>query len=871
MSSVLEAKYIHIIWQDKINARKIVESLDALELESVDDKTVKVEIVNYSRIEHGSQGQFAIRLASHSSDVPRFLLENGSTLDMHPVVDPITGQRWWVEGTKWDNQRERWLSDIYRGVGQVTIQMGANICIVNISSSTFSLQQLDSYLQDFRNDFWELILDESSYISGAAKQSQYNLVGKSILQAIPVFIAAVDRVLQKPKVELKEVQSLKPYREVRPVPRTFMELSTRGPSKMLTSRAYKESLDVPENRYAHYAVLKVFQIIKALHTIASNQFISLERSLETHQSRLRQFSVHKIINEDVVMYDFRDKEKRLISLKNVLEVEVPIKNRELERLVHKQHSSIQLTYSGERITSLIVIPTGRANFMREKPFFANIRYHAKDLWFKPANSGCVTVDFGFFSEYINTDFEYEIHGEIERKITNGEKGVRYGFKLHAVTSIRIRRSKSYVNLKNRIDKDEKQIKILQAKKWTRPLTQDESEQQRREVIALEKMIELIEKRKKNVQLVSLELTPKLPVLRAALSLFKKEKIGLDARLPNSMAYVQNPSYQGVHRFFTVIKDQAGINDDEILMALDRIDDIGLVNISMLYERWCLLQIIKVLRFTFHYQAEIGWKHKLIAQVFTQRKNITINFEHTELKRKLQLHYEMELETGRRPDFILDVIASSAKDNSEQKKRFVMDAKFYQDINSKRHGGLGRVINELYQNKDYSQGGANAVFVLHATPSSQPVRATPQDWAKDHYYGEVPLFDWDESFPRHQYGGIFLSPVENRGYLDALQRVLGLFLQFSIESEQVDKTQDGALPKFACFCLVCGSSDLNHRNSPKNKYAWWVTCNECHHFTTYNYCAGCYKRLVKNGEYWTYHAIEPLNATNIKCPSCGDLL
>jgi hypothetical protein len=29
-------------------------------------------------------------------------------------------------------------------------------------------------------------------------------------------------------------------------------------------------------------------------------------------------------------------------------------------------------------------------------------------------------------------------------------------------------------------------------------------------------------------------------------------------------------------------------------------------------------------------------------------------------------------------------------------------------------------------------------------------------------------------------------------------------------------------------------------------------------------------LIKNGEYWSYHAMEPLNPINIKCPSCGGM-
>jgi len=34
-----------------------------------------------------------------------------------------------------------------------------------------------------------------------------------------------------------------------------------------------------------------------------------------------------------------------------------------------------------------------------------------------------------------------------------------------------------------------------------------------------------------------------------------------------------------------------------------------------------------------------------------------------------------------------------------------------------------------------------------------------------------------------------------------------------------------------------------------------------------HCWNCQTRLIKNGEYWTYHSLMPMQPTNIKCPSC----
>lgn len=163
-----------------------------------------------------------------------------------------------------------------------------------------------------------------------------------------------------------------------------------------------------------------------------------------------------------------------------------------------------------------------------------------------------------------------------------------------------------------------------------------------------------------------------------------------------------------------------------------------------------------------------------------------------------------------------------------------------------------------------------MFVIHPSLRSLPVRGTPQVWAQDQYYGEVPLFAQENRHPDHRYGGIALSPVGDPTYLDALQRTMGLFLQYSIEDNKIDKKTHGALPEHKAFCLACGSADVHCENSSRNQKAWWITCNECHHFTTYNHCFACSNRLIKNGEYWTYHAMEPLQPLNIKCPDCGNM-
>jgi len=863
MGRIQEAKYIKVDWQNRETANSIKVSDDALAIESIDDNTVEIDIVCFSSINDGSAGQFAIRLESQTTDIPHVKLGDGTSIALRPVTAPDTGHQWWVEGKTWDKKNGYWCSDIYRGVGEVQIKIGALVCRVNISTSTFTHQQLEQYLLDFKTDFLELIFDQSSYINAPVQHNERTLLDKTTLLAISKFIECTELLLENPKVELREVQQLRPRKSVRPVPRTFMELATRGNARLLTSRAYIESWDVPENRYAHYAVRKIYQITMMLCAVAASQERSLKRNLHAHQQRLTTFSDQKKINKDAVIHDLKDTEKAILTMED----DTNKYNERIADLLPLDLSRKNRSRGGYICKFLHVKIDKNINDL-DFPTVYYIKYKTiNNDWYPDFVDGFATIDLDVFSKEIDSFLgrEFEIYGEIgyrEVFTSTNKTIIRYWFL--KITSFVLLKS---VKLAQRLLDHQEQFVDLERKNWVRPLNFDEKQQQKRELESIRKHCEILDSRRLNLKSLIDELLPKLPLLNAALKKFSKEKVKMDSRFPNTMTYVQNPAYQGIHIESMKIKKGSGINDDEILLALDRIESIGLVHISLLYERWCLLQIIKVL-INFRYLPELEWKRKLIAQIFSQVRNISINFENPSLHRKLVLNYEFELSNKKRPDFVIDVTADF---NNEipVTKRFVMDAKFYEDISHPRHGGLTSVINELYNKKNYSENRNNSVFIIHPSPQAAPNRSTPQEWSRYSFYGENRLFDWDDEFPNHRYGGIYLSPIDTGNYLDHLQRAIGMFLQYGMEeNEEILQSKNGALPDNGLFCLVCGSSEVECRKSRNNPKAWWTICNNCNHFTTYNFCFDCKNRLIKNGEYWSYHAMEPLNPINIKCPSCG---
>ena len=856
MNRVFEAKYINITWQDKDRALKIVESDQALEIIEASPIAFEIDVVSYSKIEGGKQGQLAFRMLNDETVTPYFKRASGKDLPLKSFKDNVSGKTWWVEGDNWDKISKRWQSNIYRSAGAATVQLGSVSCDVHISASTFTYEDLNQYLIDFRHDLWELILNDSSYIKGAGKLTGVDSVDKDSVNVIHDYISYVDEVLKNPKVELRELQKKLPRKKVKPVPRTFMELSSKGDTRFLTSRASIESLNVAENRYVLYTLERVYLIVRAISSVSNIYAQRLLRNIVKNESRLDGYKDTKHINEESVRLDYEEKLEHFTNLNNNLATSVPD----------------SIWSNGQHEWTVIFKINKKSEWLPGETFFASLKQDGQD-WFQPSDNAYVTLTIPI-GLVLEAGWEYRIQGDIPFEKIQRKK-LQFSYTIQSLVSIEIVGGYKYENMNIRLQKIREGIAELEANKWVRSLSSPELEQQNKEKITIEKTLSLFSSQQNGMEKLAADLQPKVLQLKKQIAEFKQRGVRSNSTFPNSITFVHNPHYQGVHSKFKSIKALSGVDDDSILLALDRIDDIGLVHISLLYERWCLLQIIKVLLNSYHFKAEKDWKKKLIQQVLDQGENISLQFTNEKTGRVIDLWYEKVLDSGKIPDFILDVQTQNYITGDTAKKRFVLDAKFYQTINNKRHGGIANVIKELYQHKDYSEGGSNAVFILHPSKHAVPKRKTPQDWGGRSYYGEVPMLDWDNEIrPEHsqEYGAIYLSPVGQVDYLDELQRLIGMFLQYGVENNSLDDAALKTIPDGKLFCIACGSHEYEYSQG-KNKDVWWITCKNCKHFSVYNYCAtpSCRNRLIKNGEYWTYHSMEPMQPLNIKCPSCLGVL
>jgi hypothetical protein len=863
MEAIFEAKYISIKWFDKNSILKIDESILPISIEVENSTQYKMELQVYTRIENGLDGQIAFNLIDKESSLePYFLDASNNRVPLLKIIDLKTKKIWWVEHGRWSKKYKCRASILWNHIGETKVVFGDIVCQVDIGANSFTKEQLELYLQDFRNDFWYLILQNNSLTQGDAKNKKVKLLDEKSIKFISKFIEYSEKVLLNPKKELREIQSLKDIKRVKPVARTFMEIATSGFRKKLTSRDTVESYNVAENRYIHYAVQQVYTIV--FHILNATGHIEelYTKKAVSDNKRLNNFSDFKIINKEVFENEVLDLEKAVReekeSLKKCLYQGVPNQN---------QHGKF-----------IIKLENRQNDYYHNIQFWGKIKRYNSESWDNFEANNWLSLEFNQnYFDFLQPYQEYYIESEnVYNKIATRQGFIHNIFFTYITNIELIGKSKLEKNLENL----KNQKPNLERSNWQRKLSPQEKQEQEYEKQALkENLNRLKDEQSDNIELIK-NLEPSLNKLKKLLARCKKLKIKQDSYFPNSMTFVQNPNYQGSHNFFKKIKDIVGI-DESLFFQMQLVEKIGLLDIPTIYERWCFIQIIKVLIDKYHFIPEKNWKTKFAQQTvgnLNNLKNIKISFSNTEIAREIDLWYEKELLKRKRPDFVLDIKSTFGTNRTH---RLVMDAKFHEKVN------IEGQINELYNNKNYSEYNKNTVFILHPDANkSIKKKKTPKEWGNDAYYGEVEMFDfpWDnDSKPNHKYGAILLSPIGRKGnFLDNLQRLIGMAMQYNMENngniieQEVEPKREmiNPIPKEKIFCLTCGSNEhyWHIKETKRGKgYRYETTCKACSHLYIYNYCWNCKHRLIKNGRYWSYHSSKALEEFNIECPKCSAFL
>lgn len=871
-----ELGIIHVNWAGKDDVASIESARNPIPLQrAASDEIFSAEVPAYPKVDGFEHGQLAV---SADIESPPQLGPLANSVSMEAVSDPATGEEWWIEKGDWKPVSSSPVAPGYhdapscRHGGTVLLHVGNQRCQVHFTPPGFDRKEFDELLGDFQDECWQLILSNDSYTTVPA-EGESAVPGEDFIEHAREVLEATKQILDRPHRELREVQRLQRTSRVQPVPRTFKEIAAKGWPRKVTGRSHRPDYNTPENQYVASIIER---LLRAIH--------SLRRGGQARRKR---------INREISRMEQRIDEMR----KGVTPVEPSrlenLADREEERVEKWRRRAENLFPIGRRRGDQV--EEGRVVFrVNSQP---NTKYGNALSFYVEVLEGLgrlTTLEdhlFRFGCDFANTDFfeegnTYEACISFQLREQRDQSGSQYArWMIRRVADVDIVRSKRLREARHlrkeaekiRSDDNEKKKVSLQ-RRWER-------EEQKRERQSLQR-------RKRFYNQIRSQWTDRLQALHRLerdLSAMRRQlkQIGIEsslrARYPGTMVFVQHPAYRAAHAAYQDLQDGSGFRED-LFDKLLSLDDLSILDLPTVYERWSLLQIIRVLKeYGFKPIAVDGgkkkpypsWRKDMIDTVCqTSEKAFKIHLHSSRLCRAAALTYQAELQNGKRPDFLLEVYGRNRNGCWLEGVRVVLDAKFKQfksSENGSKEGGLGDEIDWLVNEKDYAEreaGRSNAVFVLHPAKDVVPTPATSQRWATDSYYGGEKAFDWQDGLPKHQHGGVLLRPRRH----DDIKRLIAMVLSYHGEDNHgVYKYQTDQI-KQKLFCLVCGGTNIDQiqTDRAKNSKGYWYRCSndQCRHFMVLHYCRECGHRLWKHGSHWTFHDTHPLSPYNIKCPECG---
>ena len=861
----IEVRYLNVIWSDPETVIKLEWSRNALEIEQSSAGWL-VETITFPRVHH------YIGVCIKDCDVkqtPYFELADGGRQELMPLKVPGSDDVWWIQSSGWDKRGKRYLSELYRTSGRADMIIQGQKLTIENNTFNFTVSELEYYLDDFKNSLWMLILNNSSTVKGSVNKEIPDCFNEEAFGLFHDFIQSVEKIVQKPVMVLVESQGNLPLRMVRPVPRTFFEYATRPNAKSLTSRTYLESYDTAENRFIHYCVKRVLYVLKSLSRVA-----------EAHSRAYAQ----KITKETESVVEFQKTDVKQVDSRVYKQVDSRVYDNEIAKL---EGDLAELTQSLSGLVSVGAFDVGSQSSAKygtysvqlgdvygnsSAAYFVN-RLDGYDFRKKHKTYLVVIFPDGVDLSSIHGSLrrcDIEISGRyVKRKEENLKVNQYFELEFLHIVSASIKQHPWKQELSKLID----HRKQLERDNWIVPLTKEELQVRVMEIEVSSRKIKLYESLQKKMTLFSLSLPALYSRLGKVASFFQEYRVKTRSDCPNTMVFIQNPSYASSKSHFRKISTLNGL-DEFMLNSLMVVDDIGLVNVANIYEKWCFLQIIKVFSQVYDFEIECGWQRELIDAVLMRAVNVEIKLHAPSRQQRILLTYEKVLDSGKRPDFVVDLFSKDyIKDPHEPSRwvvtgekcsRLVLDAKFRGEMTEEQ---FHKLISGLYETKNYSEDKVNQVFVIHPTPNIINDRTSPLVWGPQCDYGQSHEIG-------HRYGGVFVSPSLNYARsLDHLQRLIGMFLQ---QKSEILRTDSGAESWNNMCCISCGNANadrlfLSYEPTKRGSERWVIKCDSCGLLTVKTICLHCHHSLFKNGQKWTYHRTRAEQTSNVVCPKCETFL
>ncbi len=780
----------------------------------LDGKSYQASIPSYSR-ENGRDIQLAIK----SPGPCAIIAPDGHEVFLAEYVHPDTGEHWWIEKGDWKENRYGGYHDAQsfrHPGGKIDILVAGAHCTVHMFYPGFTETEFILLLDDLKTWCWRMAVDESCYVT-VGQQTEVKVLSPDFLTLTSDFLRHVHAIFDLPNSELRASVEYQRIERLRPNLESLRFLAQRGEQPMVPGRATKHHYDTPENRLVHGMIQAVMRMLRPQEIIARGstaRFLGTAEHYEIRAKSLREKTTERI-DPDILDENLK---------------RAQAKRGEIQDLLNKGFLAMKVSKRGYNRNSL----QGSYNDTR-----AYVKINLKD----PSQI------YDFLDRYkvamivgkILVDTDYEPDGQ--------------EYYLCSVDSLE--KIDVWRDYEKECQQLETQRIILENSDWEQKLPADVLAEQRKEEQILTKRSETLRNAAERTNIDEQAVAALLSKATTANTRACLLGITPDTRFVPTMVFLQSPAYSGALSAYRQLLDLTGL-DDTILNSLLALEQVGIRDWPAIYERWCLIALLRVLQDDFRFVFEKDEVQENLLQYCTGQKtgHFKIKATRADMNLSLILSYQPTFPNGRMPDFFL-VITDNA---SQSTARIVLDAKSCafvrrpQDAPRNIFRYIDDCLYELVIEKDYAQGGKNGVFVMH--PAKNPCISHPttmQSWAKASSYGGDSVFSWEKEPPVHTHGAVLVSAAD----LSNIKRLVLMVIQYSLGRSDI--------------CASCGAGGAHVEKSPGKGVGFHSHCTKCNFLSVRSHCFNCKKSIVKNAAWWSYHDLHPTEVWNIKCPACGSLL
>jgi hypothetical protein len=460
----------------------------------------------------------------------------------------------------------------------VRLCLGEVVVQLEVRAPGFSMAESAQLLDDFRDGLWQLILDPASPTTVYNPDATAG-VGPEYLAAVRDFARHAGRALSDPHRELREAPMVQPIGRVRPGMRTFQELARRGAPRQVIGRGHRPSFNTPENRHLLAMALRLDRSTRALARAGAASAEMLARQALAAKGRAELLDGSFRADPDELAQEIAELRQRadLLAEARAALVDDARPGMDSVRLRLRVTSKVESDRSDQGFWSKLLEadPPRSRGIRRLRLAFPGKAMRHLEHCFRRRE-------------------EYELVAALKDERQGEDREGTHGA---AVESMPLHSIQSGWEEKTRqeIERLQRHRQQLARTGWKKPLGPKERQKQARErqtersrAERCARMRDLWRKRTTELEALPQQLAP---LLRGA------DELGIEPSpslpLLGSMVYVQEPSYRGALAAFRRAMAAADL-DLEQLDKLMQVDELGILDLPMVYERWCLVCLVRVL-------------------------------------------------------------------------------------------------------------------------------------------------------------------------------------------------------------------------------------------------------------------------------------